>query len=314
VRYWFPYSWESWSPLGHKLWHDMGMSPNIERGSNQEIRVALVLSGGGARGIAHIGAIKALERAQIPIDFLAGSSMGGIIAAAYACGLSPDEMVQEAGELSRVRQFLRLADPGLPDAGLLRGQRLQAYFEERLGNRTFEQLERPLALMAVDLNTRKEVILQEGSVSVALRATMALPGLFMPLEIDGMRLVDGGLLNNLPVDVAKKTGAKIVIAVDVSPDPEDIPRSWETESRWLPGGLARTFVILDEATRLMMKVIQEAKLEKYPPDVIIRPNLPSGVNVLAGYGRITDVVEAGENAVEDLLSDIQAQLHSISSA
>jgi NTE family protein len=300
----------------------MGMSPNIERGSNQEIRVALVLSGGGARGIAHIGAIKALERAQIPIDFLAGSSMGGIIAAAYACGLSPDEMVQEAGELSRVRQFLRLrvrqflrlADPGLPDAGLLRGQRLQAYFEERLGNRTFEQLERPLALMAVDLNTRKEVILQEGSVSVALRATMALPGLFMPLEIDGMRLVDGGLLNNLPVDVAKKTGAKIVIAVDVSPDPEDIPRSWETESRWLPGGLARTFVILDEATRLMMKVIQEAKLEKYPPDVIIRPNLPSGVNVLAGYGRITDVVEAGENAVEDLLSDIQAQLHSISSA
>ena len=284
------------------------MSSDVDRGTNQEIRVALVLSGGGARGLAHIGAIKALERADIPIDFLAGSSMGGIIAAGYASGLSPDEMMREAGELARIRKFLRLADPGLPNAGLLRGQRLQAYFEDRLGNRTFDQLERPLALMAVDLNTREEVILREGPVSLALRATMALPGLFMPLEIDGMRLVDGGLLNNLPVDVAKNTGAKIVIAVDVSPDPEDIPRSWETESRLLPDGLARTFSILDEATRLMMRVIQEAKLQLFPPDVIVRPSLPSGVNVLAGYGRVADVVAAGENAVEDLLPEIQSRL------
>jgi len=211
----------------------MSMSlDNIE--PNRNIRVGLALSGGGARGLAHIGAIKALERAGVPIDCLTGSSMGGVIAAAYACGLSPDELEQEGGSLTRIRQLLRLADPGMPNAGLLRGKRLQAYFENRLGKRTFAELERPLALMAVDLNSRQEVVFQEGPIAVALRATTALPGLFMPLELEGMRLVDGGLLNNLPIDVARKMGAQIVIAVDVNPHPKDISRSWDTESRWIP--------------------------------------------------------------------------------
>lgn len=274
------------------------------------ILVGLALSGGGARGLAHIGAIKALERSGIPIDILTGASMGGVIAAAYACGLSPDEIEQEAGELSRIRKVLRLADPGLPNAGLLRGRRLLAYFEERLGKRTFDDLNRPLALTAVDLNSRKEVVLQEGPISEALRATTAVPGLFMPLEREGMRLVDGGLLNNLPVDVARKMGADVVIAVDVEPDPEEIPESWETDSRWLPAGLARTFVVLDEATRLMMRVIQEVKMQEFPPDIIIRPTLPRGINIFAGYGRVADVVAAGETATEGVLSEIQNRIGS----
>lgn len=274
------------------------------------ILVGLALSGGGARGLAHIGAIKALERSGIPIDILTGASMGGVIAAAYACGLSPDEIEQEAGELSRIRKVLRLADPGLPNAGLLRGRRLLAYFEERLGKRTFDDLNRPLALTAVDLNSRKEVVLQEGPISEALRATTAVPGLFMPLEREGMRLVDGGLLNNLPVDVARKMGADVVIAVDVEPDPEEIPESWETDSRWLPAGLARTFVVLDEATRLMMRVIQEVKMQEFPPDIIIRPTLPRGINIFAGYGRVADMVAAGETATEGVLSEIQNRLGS----
>jgi NTE family protein len=280
---------------------------------NKEIRVGLALSGGGARGLAHIGAIKALERAGIPIDCLTGSSMGGVIAAAYACGLSTEELEEEAGSISRIRQFLRLADPGIPNAGLLRGQRLQAYFENRLGKRTFADLDRPLALVAVDLNSRQEVVMREGPISVALRATTALPGLFMPLEMDGMRLVDGGVLNNLPVDVARMMGAKVVIAVDVEPDPEDIPGSWETMSRWMPSGLARTFVVLDQTTRLMMRVIQEAKMQQYPPDVIIRPILPSGINVIAGYKRVAELVAAGEKATEGMLSEIQTKLGSSSS-
>lgn len=286
----------------------MSMSlDNIE--PNRNIRVGLALSGGGARGLAHIGAIRALERAGIPIDCLTGTSMGGVIAAAYACGLHPDELEQEARTITRTRQFLRLADPGIPNAGLLRGQRLQAYFENRLGKRTFAELERPLALMAVDLNSRQEVVFQEGPIALALRATTAVPGLFMPLELEGMRLVDGGLLNNLPVDVARKMGAQIVIAVDVNPRPEDIPRSWDTDSRWMPSGLARTFVVLDEATRLMMRAIQDVKMKQFPPDVIIRPNLPDGINVLAGYKRVSDVVVAGEKAAEGVLEEIQNLLN-----
>jgi len=280
---------------------------NIE--PNRNIRLGLALSGGGARGLAHIGAIKALERAGIPIDCLTGSSMGGVIAAAYACGLSPDELEQEARSITRTRQFLRLADPGIPNAGLLRGQRLQEYFENRLGKRTFAELERPLALMAVDLNSRQEVVFQEGSIALALRATTALPGLFMPLEWEGMRLVDGGLLNDLPVDVARKMGAQIVVAVDVNPHPEDVYRTWGTESRWMPKGLTRTFMVLDEAIRLMMGVIQDVKMEQYPPDVIIRPKLPDGINVFAGYKKISDLVVAGERAAEEVLEDIQDLLN-----
>lgn len=286
----------------------MSMSmDNIE--PNRDIRVGLALSGGGARGLAHIGAIKALERAGIPIDCLTGSSMGGVIAAVYACGLSPDELEQEVGSLTRIRQLLRLADPGMPNAGLLRGKRLQAYFENLLGKRTFAELERPLALMAVDLNSRQEVVFQEGPIALALRATTALPGLFMPLELEGMRLVDGGLLNNLPIDVARKMGAQIVIAVDVNPHPEDISRSWDSESRWMPNGLTRTFVVLDEAARLMMRVIQDVKMQQYPPDVIIRPKLPDGINFLAGYKRISDLVVAGEKATEGALEEIQNLLN-----
>ncbi len=286
----------------------MSMSlDNIE--PNRNIRIGLALSGGGARGLAHIGAIRALERAGVPIDCLTGSSMGGIIAAAYACGLSPDELEQEIASFTRIRQLLRLADPGMPNAGLLRGNRLQAYFENRLGKRTFAELERPLALIAVDLNSRQEVVFQEGSIALALRATTALPGLFMPLELEGMRLVDGGLLNNLPIDVARKMGARIVIAVDVNPHPEDISRSWDSESRWVPNGLTRTFVVLDEAARLMMQVIQDVKMQQYPPDVIIRPNLPDGINFLAGYKRISDLVVAGEKAAEGALKEIQNLLN-----
>ncbi len=286
----------------------MSMSlDNIE--PNRNIRIGLALSGGGARGLAHIGAIRALERAGVPIDCLTGSSMGGIIAAAYACGLSPDELEQEIASFTRIRQLLRLADPGMPNAGLLRGNRLQAYFENRLGKRTFAELERPLALIAVDLNSRQEVVFQEGSIALALRATTALPGLFMPLELEGMRLVDGGLLNNLPIDVARKMGARIVIAVDVNPHPEDISRSWDSESRWVPNGLTRTFVVLDEAARLMMQVIQDVKMRQYPPDVIIRPNLPDGINFLAGYKRISDLVVAGEKAAEGALEEIQNLLN-----
>jgi NTE family protein len=235
--------------------------------------------------------------------------MGGVIAAAYACGLSPDELEQEARSITRTRQFLRLADPGIPNAGLLRGQRLQEYFENRLGKRTFAELERPLALMAVDLNSRQEVVFQEGSIALALRATTALPGLFMPLEWEGMRLVDGGLLNDLPVDVARKMGAQIVVAVDVNPHPEDVYRTWGTESRWMPKGLTRTFMVLDEAIRLMMGVIQDVKMEQYPPDVIIRPKLPDGINVFAGYKKISDLVVAGERAAEEVLEDIQDLLN-----
>jgi NTE family protein len=166
-------------------------------------RLGLALSGGGARGLAHIGVLKILAREGIPIDCLSGTSMGGVIAAGYAAGMSPMDMEREAIATTRLRKLIRLADPGIPDPGLLRGQRLLEYFESLLGKRTFAELEYPLALVAVDMIARQEVVLSEGTVSLALRATTAIPGLISPVETDGMQLVDGGLLDNLPVDAVR---------------------------------------------------------------------------------------------------------------
>ncbi len=270
--------------------------------------VGICLGGGGARGLAHIGVLKALSQNGIQVDCLAGTSMGGIIAAGYAYGMSPAELEQEATATTRLRKMLRLADPGLPDMGLLRGKRLLHYFESQLEQRTFAELDLPLALVAVDLNSRREIILREGPVALALRATTAVPGLFTPLELDGRRLVDGGLLNNLPVDAARQLGADVVIAVDVEPGPDEQPGGWIGGYHWIPEGLTRTLSILEESIGLVASVIQDDKLRQYPPDVLIRPRIPSGVNILMGYGRVAELVAVGECAAEEALPKIKCLL------
>lgn len=270
--------------------------------------VGLALSGGGARGLAHIGVLKVLEREGIPVDRLAGTSMGGVIAAAYAAGMRSQELEREALGITRLRRLLRLADPGLPDAGLLRGQRLLEFFESRIGKRTFADLERPLALMAVDLNTGREVALREGSVVLALRATTAVPGLFAPVEINGQSLVDGGVLNNLPVNAARELGAELVIAVSVGPDPNGRAAGWIGDYRWLPQGISQTLLMLDKAARIMISRIEAHILEQHPPDVLIRPQIPAGVNLLVGYSRARELITAGERAAEEMLPEIRGIL------
>lgn len=267
-------------------------------------RLGLALSGGGARGLAHIGVLKILAREGIPINCLSGTSMGGVIAAGYAAGMSPTDMEREAIATTRLRKLIRLADPGIPDPGLLRGQRLLEYFESLLGKRTFAELEYPLALVAVDMIARQEVVLSEGTVSLALRATTAIPGLISPMETDGMQLVDGGLLDNLPVDAVRNLGAEVVIAVDLRPDPDEPSGRRIDDYRWLPGSLTRTMVLLYETISLLMEEAQKEKRQQNPPDVLIRPNIPPGVNVLMGYGRAPEIINSGELAAEAALPEI----------
>lgn len=270
--------------------------------------VGLALSGGGPRGLAHIGVLRVLEREGIPVDVLAGTSMGGLIAAGYAAGLSPEDLEKEAMAMARVRRLLRLIDPGLPEAGLMRGQRIQAYFEEILCPLTFADLKTPLALVAVDLNAQREVILTEGSLSLALRATISVPGLFTPVEIDGQRLVDGGVLDNLPIDAAQHLGADVIIAVDVESDPNRGLEDRLNEYRMLPNGLASTLAIVDEVSQLMMRTIKENNLRRNPPHVLIRPIPPKGINLFAGYNRIQELIEIGEKAAEEAMPTIRQHL------
>ena len=178
-------------------------------------RLGVALGGGGARGLAHIGVLRVLEREGISVDYLAGTSMGGVMAAGYASGMSSYDLERETLAATRNNNMVRMVDPGLLQGGLIRGKKTLAFFKQIFGEKTFAELPKKLAVVAVDLKSHQEVILQEGSVALALRATTSIPGIFEPFEINGQRLVDGGLLNNLPVDVVRNMGAEVVIAVDI---------------------------------------------------------------------------------------------------
>lgn len=270
--------------------------------------VGLALSGGGARGLAHIGVLRALEREGISVDYLAGTSMGGVIAAGYAAGMSSYDLERESLAATRKRHMLHLADPGLPNGGLIRGQRVFDFFRQEFGEKTFSDLSVPLAVVAVDLNSHQEVVLREGPLASALRATTSLPGLFTPVEMNGMRLVDGGVLNNLPVDVVSKMGAELIIAVDIGLSQGSGIGQWIGNHRWVPEGIANTLEVLDDALYTLRIAGQRNRLHQFTPDVLICPELPENVNAIVGYGRVKELITMGEQAAEDHIAEIKTLL------
>jgi len=276
-------------------------------GMQRSYKVGLALSGGGARGLAHIGVLKVLEQERIPVDCLAGTSMGGVIAAGYAAGLSPDFMEAEAMRMGSLRRLLALADVSLPRRGLFEGQRVREYLTKHLGDRTFDDLQVPLTLVAVDLNTGREVFLSQGRVTDAVRATIALPGVFTPVERNGETLVDGGLLDNLPADAVRHMGADIVIAVDVTME-EGIAFSLIEalhQRRYIPNGLVDTIEVLYRAVGVMMAEANRRRLIEAHPEVIIWPAIPPGVTTLTGFPRAAEVIAAGEQAAQEALPCIR---------
>ena len=274
---------------------------------NQKFGIAL--GGGGARGLSHIGVLKALEKANIQPDYLTGTSMGGVIAAGYAAGLSPDDLEQIALEFTSVRKLWRLADPTLPRRGLFQGDRLLDFFDQHIKGCTFEDLRFPLTLVAVDLNSGQEIHLQEGSVSEAVRSTVSVPGLLAPVECNGQRLVDGGLLNNVPVDVVSEMGADVTLAVDVYVSNGDAS-FWQDlgKRRFLSGTVGGLIAVLGDSLDLLIHQQSANMLKINPPDFLIRPDIPTSVTIVTGYHLAADLISLGEEAAAAILPDLQASL------
>lgn len=174
--------------------------------------VALVLGGGGSRGFAHIGVIKALEAAGVKPDIVAGSSSGAIVAALYASGYSGLELEQLAVDLDQGA----LIDFSLFGSGWVQGVALQDYVNNAVGQRPIEQLAKPFAVVATDAKSGKMVVFNRGDTGLAVRASSTVPDLFVPPVIDGIAYLDGGLTSPVPVRVAKAMGADFVIAVDLT--------------------------------------------------------------------------------------------------
>jgi NTE family protein len=258
------------------------------------------LGSGSARGWSHIGVIHALERAGVRPDIVCGTSIGAVVGAAYAAG-ALDRLEQWALGL-RKRDVASLMDVG-PGGGLLRGKKLLALFRDGIEDRPLSDLEIPFATVATSLQTGAEVWLRDGSTIDAVWASIALPGLLPPVEREGSLLVDGGLVNPVPVSLARAMGADVLIAVDLGADISGRLRRSETPRKGLP--VPAVVEVVQSSISIMQTRITRSRMAGEPADVVVAPRL--GHLGLLDFQEASQAIAEGEQAVarvSDALSSL----------
>lgn len=260
----------------------------------QRPRVAVVLSGGGARGLSHIGVLKVLEREKVPVDLVVGTSVGALVGALYAAGIpltDIERMSREVGwdTLTDVSTsgLVRL----LVSETLLSSKKTEEYLIRQLGEKTFDQLKIPFACTAVDIRTGELLILREGSVALAARASATMPGVFEPVSFRHRLLVDGGVVNNVPTDVARLLGADVIIC---SYAPADFSRR----------SVSNVLMTLNQALYIQGQVLNETRLAA--ADLVIRPQ----VRDVATFElwKSAQCVAAGEQAAQSAWTAVRTTL------
>ena len=292
-------------------------------------RIGFVLGAGSARGWAHIGVLRALDEAGIKPDLIAGCSIGAVVGAAYAAGRL-DQLEDWARSLDWKR-MLKLMDFGLR-GGLIKGRRVREVFREQFVEREFSELDVPFAAVATDFHSGQEIWLREGKVSTAVGASVAVPGLFQPVLHDERYLVDGSVVNPVPVSLCRAMGADIVLAVDIGSDligryvREDDRAPTEVSSQGFVGRmlsryakpgepkaepeLARPSLLetLMGAINIMQVRIARSRLAGEPPDVLLTPRL--GHLGLLDYHRADYAIAEGRDAVARMLPAIRSAIPS----
>ena len=266
------------------------------------MKIGLTLGGGAARGSAHIGVLMELEALGIRPNLITGTSIGGMMGALLAMGLTVTEITTFFANLS-VSSMFQLTKRTTP--AVTGTQKIEKLLVETLNGRpTFADLQTPLAVVTTDLVTRQAVILDEGDLISAVLATIAIPLVFPPVERNGHVLVDGGLLNNTPFDVARARGATFVIAVDLTntapygtPVPPDKSGTGMVERMLVRTQQGRTWQILSTVTDIITTQSFNARLAVSRPDVLLRPKL--GTIGLFDFHRMEDGIAAGRTAVRD---------------
>lgn len=184
-------------------------------------RIGVALGGGSARGYAHIGALASLENNGFAPDLVVGTSFGAVVGALYATGRGIEALSAEASAMRRRDVFPHIADFGLHKCALFEGHRLEAYFDALLEGRRFEDLSRPLVVVATDVDTGERVLLRSGPLAPALRASASLPGVFAPVLIDGRRLIDGGIGSPVPLDTLSEFDVELAIGIGAGMESAD---------------------------------------------------------------------------------------------
>lgn len=280
-------------------------------------RLGLALGSGSARGWAHIGVLRALAEQGVEPDIVCGCSIGAFVGAAYVNG-DLASLEQWVAQL-RWQHVVGMMDFGLK-GGLIKGQKLIDFFSRRFVDHDFSQLGKPFACVATDLETGHEVWLREGSVAAAVRASIALPGLFAPVELDGRLLVDGGLVNPVPVSLCRALGADVVIAIDLNSERVGhIRREAGDNPAWTARLLSRLGMgngdretlpsmmeVMSASLNIMQVRIARSRLAGEPADVVVAPRL-AHIGPM-DYHRGTELLLEGRAAVERIWPAIRHAL------
>ena len=253
------------------------------------LKIGLALGGGAARGFAHVGVIAVLEEAGLKPHFIVGTSAGSLVAALYASGKTSAQLQQTALNMEEVA----LTDWMLPivGRGMFRGEALGRYVNELVAGRLIENMSIPLGIVATDLNSGEALLFQRGDTGTAVRASSAVPAVFLPVKINGREYVDGGLVSPVPVRFARRMGADVVVAVDISSPPEGNPSDG-------------TLQILLQTFAIMGKSINQYELKD--ADVVVHP---SQVGLKgADFSSRQRAIDAGRAAMLAALPGLRAKL------
>lgn len=251
------------------------------------LKIALVLGGGAARGFAHIGVIKALEAQGIAPDMVVGTSAGSVVGALYASGMKGFDLQRLALEM----QEDMVADWTLPNRGVLKGEALQEFINQKVRGLPIQKMPRALGIIATDLKSGEMVVFRQGNTGMAVRASSAVPGVFRPVEISGREYVDGGLASPVPVQPARSMGADFVIAVDIS----------NVSRRETPTG---TLDVLLQTFAIMGHTLSQHELKN--ADIVIRPKT-AAVSSTSFEDRHLAILE-GEKAAAAVMTELKAKL------
>ena len=264
-------------------------APAVELPAPKPKRLGLALGGGGARGFAHVGVLQVLEEAGIKTDLVVGTSAGSLVGALHASG-------KTGAQLQRIAETMEestITDWALPflNRGVLRGEALARYVSNQTQGRKIEDLPIRLGIVATDLNLGEGVLFQRGDTATAVRASSAVPSVFLPVRINNRDYVDGGLVAPVPVRYAREMGAEVVLAIDISTTPE--------------GSQAESMLqILLQTFNIMGKSIKALELKE--ADVVVRPSL-GGVSS-ADFNARLRAIEAGRAAMLTALPALKAAL------
>lgn len=313
-----------WAPLrGRQDMRDEAEPPDVpvpaEPDRPRQNGIALALGGGAARGWAHIGVLRALDEAGIPIDMIAGTSIGALVGGCYLAG-KLDELEEFARGLTK-RRIFGLLDFHFGGSGLLSGIKLTARLKEHMNGLTFADLPKPFVCVAAEIRTGHEIWLSSGSLITAMRASYALPGVFEPVTANKRVLVDGALVNPVPVSVCRAYEQPLVVAVNLHYDlfgraavirhsagellvEKDAPRPTraETEARERESKLGITGVMV-EAFNIIQDRISRARLAGDPPDLSVQPKL--GHIGLTEFHRADEAIRLGYEATIANISELK---------